>query len=259
MKPLILIAGPCQIESLAHARECCHAVSEIAIKLGFDFYYKSSFDKANRTSVSSQRGAGLEDGVNILGKIKTEFGVKTLTDVHETQQCNPVAEVCDVLQIPAFLCRQTDLLQAAAATGRTVNVKKGQFLSPTEVEFIFNKIPGVESWITERGTSFGYNRLIVDYTGLEIMKTFGHPVIFDATHSVQMPGAVNGKSGGNRQFVRPLALAAAAVGVDGFFIETHPDPDNAPSDGPNMIAISDLEKLLTEIKLVWELSNSLST
>jgi len=243
---MILIAGPCQIESKAHAVECYTAIYEVVQSLGMTFYYKSSYDKANRTSATSQRGMGMTAGLQVLADIR-QLGGSILTDVHETTHCKPAAEVCDVLQIPAFLCRQTDLLQSAADTGRIVNIKKGQFLAPTDVKNIFSKIPDATTWITERGTSFGYNRLIVDFTGIEIMKTFNHPVIFDATHSVQEPGGLGTVSGGNRRFVRPLARAAAAIGVSGFFIETHPDPDNAPSDGPNMIAIRDLKKLLIEL------------
>jgi 2-dehydro-3-deoxyphosphooctonate aldolase (KDO 8-P synthase) len=251
MKTRILISGPCQIESRQHAIETYLAIKESIDSVSlfdpaFDFYYKSSYDKANRTSGSSQRGVGMAKGLEILDDIK-QLGGKVLTDVHETIQCKPAAEVCDVLQIPAFLCRQTDLLLAAAETGKIINIKKGQFLAPTDVRHIFEKIPTANTWITERGTSFGYGRLVVDFTGIEIMKEYKRPVIFDATHSVQMPGALDGKSGGNRQFVNGLLRAAAAIGVDGYFIETHQDPDNAPSDGPNMLPLREMEYTLRTI------------
>jgi 2-dehydro-3-deoxyphosphooctonate aldolase (KDO 8-P synthase) len=245
--PLALIAGPCQMESRAHALETALALKEITSRLGIGLVYKSSFDKANRTSANAQRGIGLEASLPIFAEIRETLGLPTLTDVHESWQCKPVAEAIDVLQIPAFLCRQTDLLLAAAATGRTVNVKKGQFLSPPEMVHVVNKLSGATGGVlvTERGTTFGYNTLVTDMRSLPVLAQTGAPVIFDATHSVQQPGGLNGASGGQREFVPVLARAAVAVGVAGVFIETHPDPDHAPSDGPNMIALKNLEALLS--------------
>jgi len=245
--PIALIAGPCQIESAAHAFECASALKEICARVGIGLVFKSSFDKANRTSMSGARGVGLDASLQIFADIKSRLGLPVLADVHEREQCAPVAEVVDVLQIPAFLCRQTDLLIAAAQTGAVVNVKKGQFLAPWDMKNVLAKVtqsgnPRVMA--TERGTSFGYNTLVSDFRGLPIMAGFGAPVIFDATHSVQQPGGLGGASGGQREFVPVLARAAVAVGVAGLFIETHPDPDNAPSDGPNMIALKDFEALV---------------
>jgi len=244
--PLALIAGPCQMESRAHALETASALKEITTQLGIGLVYKSSFDKANRTSLNAQRGIGLEASLPIFAEIRETLGLPTITDVHESWQCKPVSEAVDVLQIPAFLCRQTDLLLAAAATGRTVNVKKGQFLSPPEMANVVNKLSSATGGVlvTERGTTFGYNTLVTDMRSLPVLAQTGAPVIFDATHSVQQPGGLGGSSGGQREFVPVLARAAVAVGVAGVFIETHPDPDHAPSDGPNMIALRDLPSLL---------------
>lgn len=248
--PLALIAGPCQIESAAHAFECASALKEISERLGVGLVFKSSFDKANRTSLSSARGVGLDAALQIFADIKAKLGLPLLTDVHEKEQCKPASEVVDILQIPAFLCRQTDLLIAAAQTKAAVNVKKGQFLAPWDMKNVVSKL--VQSGnsrvlLTERGTSFGYNTLVSDFRGLPIMASFGAPVIFDATHSVQQPGGQGETSGGQREFVSVLAKAAVAVGVAGVFIETHPDPDNAPSDGPNMIALKDFEGLVKSL------------
>jgi 2-dehydro-3-deoxyphosphooctonate aldolase (KDO 8-P synthase) len=248
--PLTLIAGPCQIESRAHALECAHALAAIAKRLGIGLVFKSSYDKANRTSLAGARGVGLEASLRIFADIREETGLPLLTDVHEREQCAPVAEVVDVLQIPAFLCRQTDLILAAAATGRVINIKKGQFLAPWDMRNVIDKAcstGNTQVLATERGASFGYNTLVSDFRALPIMAAFGAPVVFDATHSVQQPGGRGGSSGGERQFVPVLARAAVAVGVAGLFIETHPDPDNAPSDGPNMIALRDFEPLIREL------------
>ena len=248
--PIALIAGPCQIESAAHAFECASALKEIAGRLGIGLVFKSSFDKANRTSGKGKRGVGLAAAMDIFADIRDRLGLALLTDVHEREQCAVVAEVVDVLQIPAFLCRQTDLLVAAAETGAVVNVKKGQFLAPWDMQNVITKITEAGNphvMTTERGTSFGYNTLVSDFRSLPIMAGFGAPVIFDATHSVQQPGGQGTSSGGKREFVSVLARAAVAVGVAGLFIETHPDPDNAPSDGPNMIAIKDFEALVANL------------
>jgi 2-dehydro-3-deoxyphosphooctonate aldolase (KDO 8-P synthase) len=249
-QPLLLIAGPCVIESEALCREVASALCEYSINRDVNLVFKASFDKANRTSIHSFRGPGLEKGLEILARIKSEFGVPVLTDVHEAEQCEAVAEVCDVLQIPAFLCRQTDLLIAAADAAtrfdRTVNVKKGQFLAPEDMKNVVNKLRevGCENiLLTERGTTFGYNNLVVDYRGLETMREFA-PVCFDATHSVQKPGGAGDKSGGDRRFVPALVRAACAVGIDALFIETHPEPDNAKSDGPNMVPLAQMPQLL---------------
>ena len=258
--PLALIAGPCQMESRVHALETASALKEITSKLGVGLVYKSSFDKANRTSANAQRGIGLEASLPIFAEIRETLGLSTLTDVHESWQCKPVAEAVDVLQIPAFLCRQTDLLLAAAATGRAVNVKKGQFLSPQEMVHVVNKLSSASGGVlvTERGTTFGYNTLVTDMRSLPVLAQTGAPVIFDATHSVQQPGGLNGASGGQREFVPVLARAAVSVGVAGLFIETHPDPDHAPSDGPNMIALEDMEALLRDLMAFDALSKSLA-
>jgi 2-dehydro-3-deoxyphosphooctonate aldolase (KDO 8-P synthase) len=246
--PLSVIAGPCQLESRAHALEVASALKEIAGRLGIGLIYKTSFDKANRTSASAARGLGLSQSLPIFADIRSSVGLPVLTDVHEASQCAEIAQAVDVLQIPAFLCRQTDLLLAAAATGRAVNVKKGQFLAPWDMANVASKIiaagnPNV--LVTERGVSFGYNTLVSDMRALPIMaRTTGAPVIFDATHSVQQPGGKGASSGGEREFVPVLARAAVAVGVAGVFIETHPDPDQAPCDGPNMVPLRDFEALL---------------
>ena len=249
--PLALIAGPCALESRDHAFEMAAALKEIAGKIGIGFVYKTSFDKANRTSVKSNRGIGLDGALPIFAEIRRRFGVPVLTDVHEAEQCARVAEVADVLQIPAFLCRQTDLLVAAAATGRVVNIKKGQFLAPWDMANVVGKVTAAGNanvLVTERGASFGYNTLVSDMRALPILaRTTGAPVIFDATHSVQQPGGQGTSSGGEREFVPVLARAAVAVGVAGVFIETHQDPDQAPSDGPNMIPLKQLDSLLRRL------------
>jgi len=236
--PFVLIAGPCQIESLDHALMMAERIGEACDKAGVPLIYKSSFDKANRSSHTSPRGVGLEKGLDILSEVKARFGVPLLTDIHEPAQCARVAEVVDVLQIPAFLCRQTDLLIAAGKTGAAVNVKKGQFLAPWDMRHVAAKIASTGNeriLLTERGTSFGYNTLVTDFRSLPIMAETGYPVVFDATHAVQQPGGRGTSSGGERRFVAALARAAVAVGCAAVFIETHEDPDNAPSDGPNML------------------------
>jgi 2-dehydro-3-deoxyphosphooctonate aldolase (KDO 8-P synthase) len=250
--PLALIAGPCALESRAHALEMAAALKDIAGRLGLGFVYKTSFDKANRTSAKSARGLGLDEALPIFAEIRDKLRVPVLTDVHEASQCARVAEVVDILQIPAFLCRQTDLLIAAAVTGRIVNVKKGQFLAPWDMANVVAKITGAGNrnvLVTERGVCFGYNTLVSDMRALPILaRETGAPVIFDATHSVQQPGGRGTSSGGEREFVSVLARAAVAVGVAGVFIETHENPDAAPSDGPNMIALRDLEPLLRRLQ-----------
>jgi 2-dehydro-3-deoxyphosphooctonate aldolase (KDO 8-P synthase) len=248
--PVAVIAGPCQLESRAHALEVAAALKEVAERLGFGLVYKSSFDKANRTSAAAPRGLGLRQSLPIFAEIRDSLGLPVLTDVHDARQCAPVAEAVDVLQIPAFLCRQTDLLLAAAATGRVVNVKKGQFLAPWDMVNVVAKLTEAGNrnvLLTERGTSFGYNTLVSDFRGLAIMARTGAPVVFDATHSVQQPGGQGGSSGGQREFVPVLARAAVAVGVAGLFIETHPDPDHAPSDGPNMVPLREFERLMKDL------------
>jgi 2-dehydro-3-deoxyphosphooctonate aldolase (KDO 8-P synthase) len=246
--PFALIAGPCQLESRAHALEMASALKEIAGRVGVGLVYKTSFDKANRTSAASPRGLGLEQSLPVFAEISEKLGLPVLTDVHETWQCARVAEAVDILQIPAFLCRQTDLLIAAAQTGRVVNVKKGQFLAPWDMANVVAKITGAGNakvLVTERGASFGYNTLVSDMRALPILaRTTGAPVIFDATHSVQQPGGQGTSSGGEREFVPVLARAAVAIGVAGLFIETHQDPDRAPSDGPNMVPLKEMEELL---------------
>jgi 2-dehydro-3-deoxyphosphooctonate aldolase (KDO 8-P synthase) len=249
--PLALIAGPCALESREHAFEMASALKEIADRIGIALVYKTSFDKANRTSAKSKRGIGLDAALPIFADIREKLGVPILTDVHETQQCAPVAEVADVLQIPAFLCRQTDLILAAAATGRAINVKKGQFLAPWDMANVVAKATAAGNrnvLVTERGVSFGYNTLVSDMRALPILaRTTGAPVVFDATHSVQQPGGQGASSGGEREFVPVLARAAVAVGVAGVFIETHEDPDRAPSDGPNMVPLKQMEPLLRRL------------
>ncbi len=246
--PLALIAGPCQMESRAHALEMASALKEIATRRGIGLIYKSSFDKANRTSVNAARGMGLEAAMPVFAEIRESLGLPVLTDVHEIDQCAPVGEVVDVLQIPAFLCRQTDLLIAAARTGRVVNVKKGQFLAPWDMANVVAKLTGAgngQVMVTERGVSFGYNTLVSDMRALPILaQTTGSPVVFDATHSVQQPGGKGSSSGGQREFVPVLARAAVAIGVAAVFIETHQDPDHAPSDGPNMVPLNQLEAMI---------------
>jgi len=249
--PLALIAGPCALESRAHAFEMATALKEIAARVGIGLVYKTSFDKANRTSASSARGIGLEQALPIFSEIRDKLKVPVLTDVHDAEQCARAASVVDILQIPAFLCRQTDLLQAAAKTGKTINVKKGQFLAPWDMRNVVEKLTGAGNrniLVTERGVSFGYNTLVSDMRALPILKqTTQAPVIFDATHSVQQPGGKGTSSGGEREFVAVLARAATAVGVAGIFIETHQDPDKAPSDGPNMLPVKEMEPLLRKL------------
>jgi 2-dehydro-3-deoxyphosphooctonate aldolase (KDO 8-P synthase) len=249
--PLALIAGPCALESRDHALEMASALKDLTAKVGIGFIYKTSFDKANRTSAKSQRGLGLDRALPIFAEIRQKLGVPVLTDVHEAQQCAAVAEVVDVLQIPAFLCRQTDLLVAAAATGRVINIKKGQFLAPWDMANVVAKVTGAGNrnvLVTERGASFGYNTLVSDMRALPILaRTTGAPVIFDATHSVQQPGGQGTSSGGEREFVPVLARAAVAVGVAGIFIETHDDPDQAPSDGPTMVPLKQMGGLLDRL------------
>jgi len=249
-RPLVLIAGPCALESRAHAFEMAAALKEIAARCGIGLIYKTSFDKANRTSGRSPRGLGLGKALTIFADLRAKLGVPVLTDVHEPDQCAAAAEAVDVLQIPAFLCRQTDLLVAAAKTGRPVNVKKGQFLAPWDMKNVVEKITGAGNrnvLVTERGVSFGYNTLVSDMRALPQLAKLGAPVIFDATHSVQQPGGQGTASGGEREFIPALARAAVAVGVAGIFIETHQDPDQAPSDGPNMIPLKEIEPLLTRL------------
>jgi len=248
--PFVLLAGPCAMESREHALEMSEALKEMTDKLGIGFVYKSSFDKANRTALTSGRGIGMDKALEVFSEIKEKFGLPVVTDVHSPEQCAPVAEVVDMLQIPAFLCRQTDLLIAAAKTGKAVNVKKGQFLAPWDMKNVAAKIAesGNDNiMLCERGASFGYNTLISDMRSIPIMQQTGYPVIYDATHSVQQPGGLGGSSGGDRRMVPVLARAAVAVGVAGVFIETHEDPDNAPSDGPNMVKLSDLPEVLQKL------------
>jgi 2-dehydro-3-deoxyphosphooctonate aldolase (KDO 8-P synthase) len=251
--PIALIAGPCQMESRAHALETAHALKEIAARRGIGLIYKTSYDKANRTSGKAARGVGMDAALPVFAEIRESLGLPTLTDVHEAAHCAPVAEAVDVLQIPAFLCRQTDLLVAAARTGRAVNVKKGQFLAPWDMAHVAAKVTeegNPRVILTERGASFGYNTLVSDMRALPIMARTGHPVVFDATHSVQQPGGQGASSGGQREFVETLARAAVAVGVAGLFIETHQDPDRAPSDGPNMVPLAQFEALVARLQAI---------
>lgn len=247
---MIVIAGPCVMES----RELLHIIAKELVpmshRVGFELYFKASFDKANRTSVSSFRGPGLDKGIQWLGEIKETYHVPVITDIHEPWQAAPVAEVCDMLQIPAFLCRQTDLLLAAGNTGRIINVKKAQFLAPWDMKNVIGKLESTGNrriMLCERGSSYGYNRLVVDMTGIPEMKKFGYPVVFDATHSVQRPGGDGTSTGGNRDYVEPLAKAAVAAGADALFFEVHPDPDHAMSDGPNMVFLDQFESLITRV------------
>jgi 2-dehydro-3-deoxyphosphooctonate aldolase (KDO 8-P synthase) len=246
-RPLVLIAGPCALESRAHALEMSHALVELTARLGIGLIYKTSFDKANRTSIASARGIGLEASLPILAEIREKYGCPVVTDVHRPEQCEPTAEAVDVLQIPAFLCRQTDLLIAAGETGRAINVKKGQFLAPWDMKNVAKKIASTGNeniLLCERGASFGYNTLVSDMRALPIMAETGYPIVFDATHSVQQPGGQGDVSGGERRFVPVLARAAVAIGVAAVFMETHQDPDHAPSDGPNMVHLKDMPALL---------------
>ncbi len=262
-RPLTIIAGPCQLESRAHALECATALKEIADRLGVGLVYKTSFDKANRTSASGKRGVGLKEALPIFAEIREKTGLPVLTDVHERDQCAIAAEAADVLQIPAFLCRQTDLLVAAAKTGRAINVKKGQFLAPWDMKNVVAKVTGAGNsrvLVTERGASFGYNTLVSDFRSLPIMaRNTGAPVVFDATHSVQQPGGQGASSGGEREFVPTLARAAVAVGVAAVFAETHPDPDKAPSDGPNMIPLKQFEAFVKDLLAIDALAKARSS
>ncbi|MEX3014115.1 3-deoxy-8-phosphooctulonate synthase [Gymnodinialimonas hymeniacidonis] len=245
--PLTVIAGPCQLESLDHARRIAGRMAEICATVGAQFIFKGSYDKANRTSLKGKRGLGMDEGLRILSKMREEFGCPVLTDVHAPEQCTPVAEAVDVLQIPAFLCRQTDLLLAAGETGAAINIKKGQFLAPWDMANVAEKVASTGNkrmLLTERGVSFGYNALVADMRSLPEMAKTGYPVIMDATHAVAQPGGLGGSSGGQREFAPVLARAAVAVGVAGVFLETHEDPDNAPSDGPNMIRLEDMAGVL---------------
>ncbi|KZM49742.1 3-deoxy-8-phosphooctulonate synthase [Labrenzia sp. OB1] len=254
-----LIAGPCQMESREHALECAAAIKEITGRLGISTVFKTSYDKANRTSLSGKRGLGMKEAMPIFAEISETYDMPVLTDVHAPEQCAPVGEVVDILQIPAFLCRQTDLLIAAANTGKVVNVKKGQFLAPWDMKNVLAKVTesgNSNVLLTERGASFGYNTLVSDMRSLPIMAATGAPVVFDATHSVQQPGGQGASTGGDRTMVPVLARAAIAVGVAGLFIETHPDPDNAPSDGPNMVPLKDLEALLKRLKALDEVTKA---
>jgi 2-dehydro-3-deoxyphosphooctonate aldolase (KDO 8-P synthase) len=252
---LTLLGGPCVIETESHSVDIAGRIRDVCAARGVHYVFKSSFDKANRTSVSSYRGPGLDAGLAVLDTVKRTVGVPVLTDIHEPDQAAPVATVADVLQIPAFLCRQTDLLLAAAATDRVVNVKKAQFLAADDMRHVVQKLEAggaTRILVTERGTSFGYHNLVVDFRSLATMRSFGHPVVFDATHSVQMPGAGDGVSSGDRRFVEPLARAAVAIGVDALFMEIHDDPDRAPSDGPNMVRFDDLGPMLDRLLRIHE-------
>ncbi|MFW5802863.1 MAG: 3-deoxy-8-phosphooctulonate synthase [Verrucomicrobiota bacterium] len=255
-RPLVIFAGPCVIESAQMCSDIAGELQEICGRLELSYVFKASFDKANRTSLDSFRGPGLENGLEILAGIRAQLNLPVITDIHDCAQAAPVAAAVDILQIPAFLSRQTDLLVAAAETGRPVNVKKGQFLAPQDMGPVLHKLRDSGNdrvLLTERGTSFGYNNLVVDMRSLVLMRQLGAPVVFDATHSVQTPGGQGGTSGGRREFVRPLARAAAAVGIDGLFIECHPNPDNARSDGPNSVPLHEMENLLREIRDIHDL------
>lgn len=255
MSKFILIAGPCVIESEENAMYIAQTIKKITERLDLDYYFKASFDKANRTSIASYRGPGITEGVRILKKIKDTYGLKIATDIHEPWQAEQVAEVADIIQIPAFLCRQTDLLVAAAKTGKLINVKKAQFLAPWDMMNVVKKIEEAGNrniMLCERGTSFGYNTLVVDMTAIVEMKKLGYPVVMDATHSVQKPGGKGNATGGNREYVEPLAKAAVAAGADALFFEVHPEPDHALSDGPNMVKLDDFEVLLEKVIKVYE-------
>ena len=257
--PFTLITGPCQLEGLDHARMMAERIAAACAPTATRFIFKASYDKANRSSIGTQRGLGMDEGLRILDQIKREFGVPVLTDVHDARQCAPAAEVCDVLQIPAFLCRQTDLLLAAGETGAAINVKKGQFLAPWDMGNVAAKIASTGNtriMLCDRGTSFGYNTLVSDFRGLPTMAQTGYPVVFDATHSVQQPGGQGTTSGGQREFAPVLARAAVAVGVSALFIETHQDPDTAPSDGPNMIPVDRMEQVIGQLRALDDLTKS---
>lgn len=255
MRKFTLIAGPCVIESEENVMLIAKTVKEIAERLDLDYYFKASFDKANRTSISSYRGPGIEKGLEILQKVKDTYGLKICTDIHEPWQAEKAAKVADIIQIPAFLCRQTDLLVAAAKTGKIINIKKAQFLAPWDMKNVVTKVEESGNhniMLCERGTSFGYNTLVVDMTGIVEMKKFGYPVVMDATHSVQKPGGKGNATGGNREYVEPLAKAAIAAGADALFFEVHPDPDHALSDGPNMVKLDEFEGLLQRVIKVYD-------
>lgn len=254
-QPLLLIAGPCALESEELARRVAGEMQEICARLGLSYVFKASFDKANRTSLDSYRGPGLEEGLAILSRIREEMKVPVISDIHECSQVAPAAEVLDILQIPAFLCRQTDLLVAAARTDKPINLKKGQFVSPWDMENGVNKIRGAggsKTMLVERGASFGYNNLVVDMRSLPVMRSFDCPVIYDSTHSVQLPGGAGGSSGGQREFIAPLSRAAVAAGIDGLFMEVHPDPDKALCDGPNSVALKRIEEILVQLVRIQE-------
>ncbi|MDQ7788327.1 MAG: 3-deoxy-8-phosphooctulonate synthase [Thermodesulfovibrionales bacterium] len=253
--PLFLIAGPCVLENEEILFQTADGLQRICNTLGFPLLFKSSYDKANRTSVSSFRGPGIEKGLKMLSEVRSRFGIPIISDVHSVEEVQAAAKVLDVIQIPAFLCRQTDLILAAANTGKPVNIKKGQFLAPWDIRNIIEKFIATGNhnvFITERGTSFGYNNLIVDFRVFPVIRSSGYPVIFDVTHSLQLPGGMGTSSGGQREFAEPLARAAVAVGVDGLFLEVHPDPDKALCDGPNMIRLDDLEEMLSHIKIIHD-------
>ncbi|MEW6001051.1 MAG: 3-deoxy-8-phosphooctulonate synthase [Nitrospirota bacterium] len=257
--PLLIIAGPCVIESEDIVFFTAKRLKEICKGLGLPILFKSSYDKANRTSLSSFRGPGIEKGLRILSDVRNKFDISIISDIHSVEEVKPAAEVLDVLQIPAFLCRQTDLILSASITGKPVNVKKGQFLAPWDIKNIIEKFVSTGNhniFITERGTSFGYNNFIVDFRALPIMRSFGYPVILDVTHSLQLPGGMGKSSGGQREFAPTLAKAAVAVGVDGLFLEVHPEPDKALCDGPNMISLDELENLLKDVKNIWSIIQS---
>ncbi len=258
-QPFALISGPCQLESLDHARMLAGRLVEMTSELGIPYVFKASFDKANRSSLTGKRGVGISEGLDILSKIRDEFGCPVLTDVHTADQCAVAAEAVDILQIPAFLCRQTDLLLAAGETGAAINVKKGQFLAPWDVKNIVDKVESTGNkriLLTDRGTSFGYNMLVSDMRALPIMAETGYPVVFDATHSVQLPGGLGASTGGQSEFVPPLSRAAVAVGVAAVFIETHEEPARSPSDGPNMVALDDMPALLAKLKAIDDVAKS---
>ncbi|MDI6890582.1 MAG: 3-deoxy-8-phosphooctulonate synthase [Thermodesulfovibrionales bacterium] len=257
--PLFIIAGPCVIESEDIVFSTTERLKEICKGFGLPLLFKSSYDKANRTSLNSYRGPGIDRGLKILSDVRSRFNIPVISDVHSVEEVKPAAEILDALQIPAFLCRQTDLILAASKTGKPVNIKKGQFLAPWDIKNVIDKFVSTGNhnlFITERGTSFGYNNLVVDFRGLSIMRSFGYPVIFDVTHSLQLPGGQGSCSGGQREYAEPLARAAVVVGVDGLFMEVHPEPDKALCDGPNMIKLTEVEKVLTTIKAIYELVKS---
>ncbi len=256
-QPLLLIGGPCALESEELARRVAGTLQEICARLGISYVFKASFDKANRTSLEAYRGPGLQEGLTILARIRSDLGVPVISDIHDITQVSAAAEVLDILQIPAFLCRQTDLLTAAARTGKPVNVKKGQFVSPWDMQNVVNKLRGAggkKIMLVERGASFGYNNLVVDMRSLPVMRSFGCPIVYDATHSVQLPGGAGGSSDGQREFIVPLARAAVAVGIDGLFMEIHPEPDKALCDGPNSIPLNEIESILVQLLRIREAS-----